>query len=52
VAGTTAAAARAGLGKSRYLEARELLIRRGVVHVEDAGGGNGGEIPVWRVRDV
>jgi hypothetical protein len=40
-AGTTAAAARAGLGKSRYLEAREQLVRRGLVDVESRVGGRG-----------
>ena len=45
--GVAAAAARAGLGKSRYLEARELLVRRGVVCVEEAGrGGRDGESTV------
>jgi hypothetical protein len=39
--GTTIAAARAGLGKSRYLEARDLLIRRGLARVEDSGAGHG-----------
>ena len=35
--GISAAAARAGLGRSRYLGAREQLVRRGLVVVEDAG---------------
>lgn len=37
--GIPAAAARAGLGRSRYLEAREQLVRRGLVEVEDRGRG-------------
>jgi hypothetical protein len=34
-----AAAARAGLGRSRYLEAREQLVARGLVAIEEAGRG-------------
>jgi hypothetical protein len=34
--GAPAAAARAGLRRSRYLEAREQLVRRGLVIVEQA----------------
>jgi hypothetical protein len=40
-AGTAAAAARSGLGKSRYLEAREQLVRRGLLNVERRAGGRG-----------
>jgi hypothetical protein len=39
--GSPAAAARAGLRRSRYLEAREQLVRRGLVIVEDAATGRG-----------
>ncbi len=40
-AGTPAAAARAGLGKSRYLQARDRLVGRGLVDVEGRAGGRG-----------
>ena len=39
--GNAAAAARAGLGRSRYLEAREQLVARGLVAIEEAGRGRG-----------
>ncbi len=39
--GTPAAAARAGLSRSRYLQARDQLVRRGLVVVEDAASGRG-----------
>ena len=39
--GNAAAAARAGLGRSRYLEAREQLVARGLVAIESAGRGRG-----------
>ncbi len=39
--GARAAAARAGLRRSRYLEAREQLVRRGLVIVEEAATGRG-----------
>jgi hypothetical protein len=39
--GTPAAAGRAGLARSRFLEARERLVRRGLVVVEDAASGRG-----------
>ena len=39
--GIAAAAARAGLGRSRYLEARERLVRRGLLEVEQRGVGRG-----------
>jgi hypothetical protein len=39
--GTPAAAARAGLRRSRYLEARDQLIARGLVVVEERGSGRG-----------
>jgi hypothetical protein len=34
--GAPAASARSGLGRSRYQQAREQLVRRGLVHVEEA----------------
>ena len=40
-AGTPAAAARAGLGKSRYLQARDRLVGRGLVNLEGQPGGRG-----------
>jgi hypothetical protein len=39
--GNAAAAARAGLGRSRYLEARAQLVTRGLVAIEEAGRGRG-----------
>jgi hypothetical protein len=39
--GAPAAAARAGLSRSRYLQARDQLARRGLVVVEDAATGRG-----------
>jgi hypothetical protein len=39
--GTTAGAARAGLGRSRYLEARDALVARGLVVVESTATGRG-----------
>jgi hypothetical protein len=39
--GIAAAAARAGLGRSRYLHAREQLVRRGLLDVETRGVGRG-----------
>jgi hypothetical protein len=39
--GNPAAAARAGLSRSRYLEAREQLFARGLIAVEEAGRGRG-----------
>ena len=39
--GNAAAAARAGLGRSRYLEAREQLVARGLLAIESAGRGRG-----------
>ena len=39
--GNAIAAARAGLGRSRYLEARERLVSRGLVAIESAGRGRG-----------
>jgi hypothetical protein len=39
--GNAAAAARAGLGRSRYLEAREQLVARGLVAIEEVGRGRG-----------
>ena len=39
--GKAAASARAGLGVSRYLEARDQLVRRGLVDVEQPGRGRG-----------
>src|SRR5437763_5949924 len=39
--GTPAAAGRAGLARSRFLEARDGLVCRGLVVVEDAASGRG-----------
>jgi hypothetical protein len=39
--GALAAAARAGLSRSRYLQVRDQLVRRGLVVVEDAATGRG-----------
>ena len=39
--GNAAAAMRAGLGRSRYLEARDQLVARGLVAIESAGRGRG-----------
>jgi hypothetical protein len=39
--GTPAAAARAGLRRSRYLEARDQLVARGLIVVEERGSGRG-----------
>jgi hypothetical protein len=39
--GNAAAAARAGLGRSRYLEARAQLVARGLLAIEEAGRGRG-----------
>ncbi len=39
--GAPTAAARAGLGRSRYQEAREQLVRRGLVEVEERATGRG-----------
>ncbi len=39
--GAPAAAARAGLSRSRYLQARDQLVRRGLMVVEDAATGRG-----------
>jgi hypothetical protein len=39
--GIAAATARAGLSRSRYLEAREQLVRRGLLKVEERGHGRG-----------
>ncbi len=39
--GLAAAAARAGLNRSRYLDAREQLVRRDVLRVEERGAGRG-----------
>ncbi len=39
--GNPAAAARAGLGRSRYLQARGQLVVRGLLGVEDRGSGRG-----------
>jgi hypothetical protein len=39
--GNPAAAARAGLSRSRYLEARDQLLARGLIAVEEAGRGRG-----------
>jgi DnaA N-terminal domain len=47
LAGTPAAAGRAGLKRSWFLEARELLERRGLVVVERAGIGRGRASTLW-----
>ena len=39
--GNPAAAARGGLGRSRYLQAREQLVARGLLQIEDRGRGRG-----------
>ena len=39
--GNAAAAARAGLGRSRYLEARDRLVARGLFAIEEIGRGRG-----------
>jgi hypothetical protein len=39
--GTPAAAGRAGLARSRFLEARDRLVRRGLVVIQDAASGRG-----------
>ena len=39
--GNAAAAGRAGLGRSRYLEARDRLVSRGLVAIEEMGRGRG-----------
>ena len=39
--GIPAAAARAGLSRSRYLELRDRLVRRGLLQIETLGGGRG-----------
>ncbi len=39
--GNAAAASRAGLGRSRYLDARGQLVARGLVAIEEAGRGRG-----------
>ena len=44
--GTSSAAARAGLSRSQYLAARDALQRRGLIVVEDAGGGRGNSATV------
>jgi hypothetical protein len=47
--GTRVAAARAGLSRSRYLAARDGLEKRGLVAVEESGGGRG-HSPVVALR--
>ena len=47
--GTSSAAARAGLSRSQYLAARSSLEKRGLVAVEESGGGRGNS-PTVRVR--
>lgn len=39
--GNRAAAARAGLSRSRYLHARDQLLRRGLISITETGGGRG-----------
>jgi hypothetical protein len=45
--GTPAAAGRAGLARSRFLEARDRLVRRGLVVVEEAASGRGRASTLW-----
>ena len=45
--GTPAAAERAGLKRSWFLEARDTLVRRGLVVVEQAAAGRGWASTVW-----
>jgi hypothetical protein len=45
--GTPVAAARAGLSRSQYLAARDGLARRGLVKVDEPGGGRGRSPVVW-----
>ncbi len=45
--GTPAAAERAGLKRSWFLQAREVLVRRGLVVVEQAAGGRGQASMLW-----
>ena len=45
--GTPAAAERAGLKRSWFLEAREVLVCRGLVVVEQAAGGRGQASMLW-----
>jgi hypothetical protein len=47
--GTPVAAARAGLSRSQYLAARDGLAQRGLLHVDDPGGGRG-HSPVVSLR--
>jgi hypothetical protein len=47
--GTPVAAARAGLSRSQYLAARDELARRGLVEIDDPGGGRG-HSPVVSLR--
>jgi hypothetical protein len=47
LAGAPAAAGRAGLKRSWFLEARELLERRGLVVMEQAGTGRGRASTLW-----
>ena len=45
--GTPAAAGRAGLGRSGFLAARERLVGRGLVVVEEAASGRGRASMLW-----
>ena len=45
--GTSAAAGRAGLRRSWFLEARDMLVGRGLVVVEQAGTGRGRASTLW-----
>jgi hypothetical protein len=45
--GTPAVAGRAGLSRSRFFEARERLVRRGLVVVERAASGRGRASTLW-----
>ena len=45
--GTPAAAGRTGLKRSWFLEARDMLVRRGLVVVEQAASGRGRASTLW-----
>ncbi len=48
--GTPAAAARAGLSRARFLEAREQLVRGGLVRIEDPSRGGRGRASIVALR--
>ena len=45
--GTPAGAGRAGLARSQFLEARDRIVRRGLVVVQDAASGRGRASTLW-----